>query len=149
MKNICLLLFFHPTVSFTYCYYANGGESFCFYYDKCLFGYDFRACLKWWRRAEAEVNQLDVVIGRERQRQRERQSGLTPGWPVLLQELSESPPRERGRRAMLVSCQGPCWATDSGPSTRSHVRPSVPPPCSVPSPSLHSTTLHCQTRLGP
>lgn len=34
----------------------------------------------------------------------------------------------------------------SGPPTRSHVTPSVPP-CPVPSPALPSTTQHCQTGL--
>lgn len=162
--KICVGCLFHPTVCFTCCchnkpalfslkwskWIRNIGSflTLWLYYGKYVlavaFEHDFRPvtqCLRWWPCAAAAVvvRQLAEIEG-----------GilfvwLTPGWPILLPSLSH--PGTTERRATLVSCQGFCWA--SGPPTRSHVVPSVPP-CIVPSPAQHNTALpdETQSRAG-
>ena len=102
----------------------------------------FQACcvMLSWCAAAAEVKQLAVMV--------DRGSGRLSVWfdtwvaPSFCRPCWE--PRGPGQARQLP---GSLLGYGSGPPTRSHVTPSVPPR-TVPNPALPSTTQRCQTRLG-
>lgn len=82
----------------------------------------------------AEMKQLAVVAGREEE---SVSVWPTPGWPVVSQSLSESHPGTTDVKPGLSAARVP---VGSGPQTRSHVRPSVPPAHGAkPCPAQHNT----------